>query len=174
MAVYAIIGTRNPTEKQFERVRKLSRFLVKRGHHIRTGGAKGVDEAAMVGAASVDASKLHVFLPWDGYNKEIIPEGANLYLYEEDSCPNWHASVDRYHPNAKNLTRGPRALHARNYGIVMFPDPVEAVIALPKSVADEGGTGQGMRIALGENVPLYNIIISDEWARLKTILDAMK
>lgn len=174
MARYAMIGTRSPSDKMFERIHNVARFLVRRGHHIHTGGAKGVDEAAMVGAASVDASKLHVFLPWADYNKDIIPAGANTYLFDEVACPNWSKSVDKYHPNARALTRGPRALHARNYGIVMFPEPVDAVIAVPKSIQEEGGTGQGMRIAIGENVELYNIIIKDEWLKLKTILDAMK
>lgn len=176
MARYAMIGTREMSEKMYDRFVKVARFLVKRGHHIHTGGATGADEAAMVGAASVDVSKLHVFLPWADYNSDLIPEGANTYLYDEKTCPNWFASVDRYHPKPASLTRGPRALHARNYGIVMFPEPVDAVIAVPGSLNPEkwGGTGQGMRIAIGENVPLYNVLIKDEWLKFKAILDAMK
>jgi hypothetical protein len=174
MKSVAIIGTRKPSEKMSNRITQVAAFLVKRGIHVRTGGAVGIDEDAMLGAASVDSSKLHIFLPWADYNKELIPAGSNLYLYNEKTCPSWNQSVDKFHPAPVNLSNGARALHARNYGIIMFPEPVDIVIAVPRSIHDEGGTGQGMRIAIGNNVKLYNLLINDEWVELKTLLDLMK
>lgn len=176
MARYAIIGSREVSEKMYDRLVTMARILVRHGHEVATGGAKGADEAAMVGAASVDVSKLHVYLPWASYNEEMIPAGANTYLYEPDTCPNWAKSVDIYHPNPAELTRGPRALHARNFGILMYPKQVDAVIAVPGSLDPDrwGGTGQGMRIAIGEGVPLFNMRVKEDRLRVKEILEAVK
>jgi hypothetical protein len=177
MAVYAMIGSREATQQQQDRMYNIARRLVKYGHEVSTGGASNIDEAAMNGAASIDPSKLHVFLPWQGYTDKVgapIPNGANTYMFSEATCPNWNASVDKYHPNPVGLTRGPRALHARNFGILMYPEPVAACIAVPKTLTNLGGTGQGMRIAVGEGITLYNMLIQDDRTKLKELLEAMK
>lgn len=174
MAIYAMIGTRDPSEIMRKRMFNIAARLVAYGHEVATGGADGIDEEAMKGAASVDASKLHVFLPWAAYNQNKIPFGCSTYVFSESTCPSWNASVDKYHPNPGALTRGPRALHARNFGIVMYPEPVDGVIAVPQSQANPGGTGQGMRIALGEGVPLYDMTLLEDRMRFKAILDGYK
>lgn len=176
MKSVAIIGTKDHLdEKGFQRLYNLARRLVKAGIRVRTGGAFQSDQAAMEGAASVDPGMLDVFLPWESYNKEIIPAGANTFTYDEQSCPNWTRSVDEYHPNPGSLTRGSRALHARNYGIIMYPAPVDFVVAHPRNATGNlGGTGQGMRIAEAMGIKIYNMQIKDDRLALKVVLDALK
>lgn len=120
-----------------------SRFGVK----IRTGAADGIDTFAKKGAK---IGLLHVFLPWGRYNQATIPAHAVRTVYSPKQHPLWTASVTKYHPNPKALSRGPFALHARNYGIV---EGVTACLALP-GPNESGGTAQGIRICRGMGIPI--------------------
>ncbi len=148
----AIVGTRAPRDEMYNLLKEWARIITAKGHIVTTGAADGCDDAAMQGA---DPSKLHVFLPWATYNRNRVPIGAQITVYNPVLHPKWGASVHKYHPAALALSRGPFALHARNYGIVEY---VNAVIALPKSLSDLGGTGQAVRISLGEGIKLFNLL----------------
>lgn len=144
----AIIGTREPDEAQIEAARHLAFILssIKR-MKICTGGAYGIDNVAMV---STSANLLEVYLPWDSYNREIIPPHARRIVYNPTTHSDWAASVAKYHPANHFLSRGAIALHARNFGIVAGRD---LVIAFPNANGG-GGTGQGIRIAQGLGIPV--------------------
>jgi hypothetical protein len=145
----AIIGTRNPDTQQLLMAERLARVLSQDyGVTIATGGAYGIDQAAMRG--STDA-QLAVYLPWRSYNQEIVPANAGRIVVADPVVHRtWFESVDRYHPNPRALTRGARALHARNFGIVADRN---LVVAFPDEQG-AGGTGQGIRIADGESIPV--------------------
>ena len=142
----AIIGTRYPDQHQ----ERAARFLAYQLSHyygcrIKTGGAYGIDQAAMLGA-QVDL--LDVYLPWASYNNEIIPKGANRIIADRVRHAAWFESVGVYHPAPDSLSGGAWALHARNFGIIQ---PAKLVIAFPNETG-VGGTGQGIRIAKALNI----------------------
>lgn len=143
-----------------------------KGHHVTTGGAEGIDEAAMFGSA-VEPKRLHVYLPWAKYNREKIPSGANIYVYSKKDHPLWDQSVDLYHPNPANLKQGARALHARNYGIVCHGKPVDGVIAVPTDLNSLCGTGQAIRIAEDLRIPLFNLRKKEDLEKLSELLGKM-
>lgn len=150
MSSVAIIGTRDPNVYQRMAATALaSRLSRDHGITIATGGAYGIDQAAMNGAKP---SLLEVYLPWASYNREVIPRDAGKIIIADPIRHRaWFESVDRYHPNPAALKHSVRALHARNYGIVIGRD---LVIAFPHAEGS-GGTGQGIRIAEAEGIPLW-------------------
>ena len=123
----AIIGTRNPDHRQERKARFLAYHL---SHHygcrIKTGGAYGIDQAAMLGAR---IDMLDICLPWASYNKEIIPKGARLIIADRFRTAEWFESVENYHPAPDKLTNGARSLHARNFGIIQ---PAHLVDCFPE------------------------------------------
>ena len=118
------------------------------GKTVRTGGAYGIDQNAMEGSRG---KNLEVYLPWASYNRDIIPPTARVVVFDPAVHTDWSASVGLYHPAANRLGRGAFSLHARNYGIV---HGVKACIAFPDT-SGGGGTGQGIRICKGLNIPVY-------------------
>lgn len=147
----AIIGTRKPDENQELAAFELARRLNSAGIRTRTGAAFGVDNACMRGSVP---SMLSVVLPWASYNREIVPAGCERIVFDPRVHDHWNKSVDKYHPKPSALTRGARALHARNFGII---EPCVAVVAMPDENGG-GGTAQGIRIAkdLGISVFQHN------------------
>jgi hypothetical protein len=151
----AIIGTREPTEEMMILVKNVAFDLAYKGIEISTGGAKGIDTAAMIGAGLCNPNKLFIYLP----KKDLrIPGNCNITVYDKKIHHNWTQSVRKYHPSKGNLPPDTFALHARNFGIVADPQKVDVVIALPKSLTDWGGTGQGMRIANDLGIKMYNLL----------------
>jgi len=124
--------------------------LSRQGHTIATGGAKGVDHAAM---HTTEPGRLEVYLPWENFNHEIIPKHARRIVYNVFEHPLWAESVAKYHPTPGNLSSVIQKLHARNYGVV---EGCALVIALP-TAENSGGTGQGIRIARELKIPLIQM-----------------
>jgi hypothetical protein len=144
----AIIGTREPDTFQAELAQEAAWAVSSQlGVKIRTGAADGIDSLAMKGTKP---GLLNLFLPWSTYNQGKIPPLASRTVYDPKLHPLWTASVTKYHPNPKALSRGPFALHARNYGIVAG---VTACLALP-GPNESGGTAQGIRICRGMGIPI--------------------
>lgn len=153
----AIIGTRRPKKETRYLITRISSVILSLGGGVDTGAADGTDEAAMEGYDQNKSGKLTVYIPWKSYNSNKIPDGASIVVYNKNIHSLWTESVAKLHPKPKALSRGAVALHARNYGIIADP-PVNIVIALPKSLSDLGGTGQGMRIAANLGISVYNLL----------------
>lgn len=147
----AIIGTRDPSPEQVALASWAAITLSGSDYRwwVVTGGAYGIDQVAMDGAFE---DRLQVKLPWSTYNREIIPAHAQVEVLGTGlPYQAWYDSVDQYHPAPGRLTQSMRRLHARNYGIVASRT---AVLALP-GPGGAGGTGQGIRIAKGLSLPLF-------------------
>lgn len=146
----AIIGTRHPDRNQVEVATNLARIFSFKCK-VRTGGAYGIDQAAMVGTGGYN---LEVYLPWSGYNLHIIPTNGHIIVYDPRVHTAWTDSVYRFHPSPPNLSHGGICLHARNFGIV---SGIRGLLAFPNEKG-EGGTGQGIRIAkaLGIQTIIFN------------------
>ena len=150
-AAYAIIGTREPDEFQAEIAFRLAWAISNLGNKIvRTGAANGIDKKTMDGTGG---KNLEVFIPWHDYNRNTIPIGAYICVYNFADHGSWTDSVYNYHPNPSVLSRAAIALHARNFGIV---GKAKAVIAFPRPDGG-GGTAQGVRIARALGIKVIQI-----------------
>lgn len=161
----AIIGTREPDANQAQAAADLARELSRLGYFIATGGADGIDNVAM---RNTKEGKLLVYIPWHGYNVQSVYscKPIRVRVFDRDTDTAWAGSVRIYHPRGNSLTRGPFALHARNFGIVENSD---LVIAFPGY--EPGGTGQGMRIAEGLGIPL--LIYEKGWDYVDSVANLL-
>lgn len=165
MERYAFIGTRRIVEVPREALRAYDEALewaVAQKGVIRTGAAKGADQRAAERAA-VRRARVELVLPWVGYERNWVddlcgryPRTVSTETFDADRSEEhkaWLGTVDQYHPIGPLLRFPTRRLHARNAGIVL---PCRVVIAIPM-LPDLGGTGQGIRVAKGLNIPVFNL-----------------
>lgn len=147
MPVAVIIGTRTPERLDFEFAKLLSAHLVDAGWIVRTGGAAGIDTAAILGGSKVDPHLVWIYEPWEGFADSVAdPDNRRIPLRKE-----WFDSIYRYHPTPWRLSKTARRLHARNFGMIEHPTRADLVIACPGRA---GGTWQGIRIAQALGIPL--------------------
>jgi hypothetical protein len=164
---YAGIGSRETPEEIQLQMFQLAHELAHRDYWLRSGGALGADTAFENGAAN----RKCIYLPWDGFQRHchngttVMVHGPELENYQaaEDS-------VDLFHPAPQQLGQAARKLMARNAYQILGHTP-----AMPESsfvlcwakrwqldakgnLCDvSGGTGQAVRIAHWQGVPIYNL-----------------
>lgn len=120
---------------------------------LLSGGAKGADQSFEFGARVIGAGRMETYLPWPGYENIL-----DATLKEPTEAAMEVAA--HYHPRWKSLSQGAKKLHGRNSHIILGADlisPVELVICWTPRGNAEGGTGQGLRIAEDNDIPILNI-----------------
>ena len=165
---YAGIGSREVNDSVGTNIRYIAEVLEHNRYTLRTGGAEGCDQYAQSGVEH----SAQIWLPWATYNKGIreeYPDHKYMILSEGDKEA-WE-SVEKFHPNPTALSRGARALHARNYRILVgktYPNS-EFVVCWTRDGKDSGGSGQLIRTANFLKIPVYNLFNMSREAVLEAI-----
>ncbi|MDE0407588.1 MAG: DUF4326 domain-containing protein [Alphaproteobacteria bacterium] len=155
---YAGVGARKTPERVLEQLRDMATNLAAGGWHLRTGGAKGADDAF---ARAVATERRTVFIPWHGYNGWSGPEGRALTAGELQAL---RATAAPHHPAWQNCAPRVRDLHARNVAILLGADmrePVNAMVCWTENGRIQGGTGMAVRLAQHYRIPVLNLATLD-------------
>ena len=154
--VYAGIGARRTPPEILSVMTRLAQWLHRTGWHLNSGGADGADRAFAGGAP---AGSRTLVLPWPGYNDHAGPDCRTLSAGERQPARDLAALL---HPAWQKCSRGVRALHARNVGIVLGPGlnrPADALICWTPGGEVVGGTGMALRIADRAGIPVVNLAV---------------
>ncbi len=156
--VYAGIGSRGLTEEEWNLCHATGFWLATQGWHLKTGAAKGADQAFAEGAIQA-GGKVTLCLPWPSYQKGWRNQQVRGAV-KSVTLQYWHkeayASVEKHHPAPERLKDVGRMLHARNYLIV---ENTAFVLAFPKTSkwGGLGGTGQGIRVAADMGIQVIRL-----------------
>jgi hypothetical protein len=171
---YAGIGSRETPPAVLDLMARAASWLASEGWVLRTGMAAGADQAFYRGARAHGAFEL--YLPWPAFEagarspahraEQLVLDQPNAAAYE---------LAARLHPAWSRLTRGVRALHARNCHQVLGADlasPARFVLCwTPDGSLDGrgrrvGGTGQALRIAHHHGITIFNLARPEHVERL--------
>lgn len=144
---YAGIGSRETPKNICDIMTQVAIKLDSLGFILRSGGAKGADQAFEKGAGS---------------KKEIF--------YANDSTKESLLLASKYHPNWQACSEYAKKLHARNGMILLgakLDTPVDFVVCWTKDEKASGGTGQGLRLATNYEIPVFNLFIEEHLERIK-------
>lgn len=167
--IYAGIGARTTPPDIIELMRTLATAYAKKGYTLQTGAAKGADQAYAEGAL-YGGGRVRLYLPWPSYEQEWVSSlvGDLEIISLKDSDKLAHMSVAELHPTFENLSQGVRKLHARNFLILK---DAEFVSCWTPRGLEEGGTGQGLRIAERQRQQIWNL---GNQAICKGVVDRLK
>lgn len=150
MNYYAGIGSRETPKDVLVLFEKVATYLANKGFILRSGGASGADKAFEIGCDNARGRK-EIYLPWQGF------EGSSSDLVV--NSPLAFELAGRFHPYWNNLSNGARKLHTRNSHQVLGRDlntPSKFIICWTKNGSGSGGTGQAIRIAKFNNIPIFD------------------
>lgn len=181
---YAGIGSRTTPEDVLELMGKIAWYLSFAGWTLRTGGADGADTAFQTHALLAADSSTHtpssgsteLYLPWSGFGdwghlERTRPSlKGRLKVYAEPTPEAFALSRD-FHPIGPGgwdtfLSSAVKKLMARNAHQALgreLDDPSAFVLCwTPDGVTltttrQTGGTGQAIRIANGNGIPVFNL-----------------
>jgi hypothetical protein len=155
---------------------KIGRRLAEHKFLLRTGGAKGADQAFELGARMAGGA-VEIFLPWPGYNGY----GLRPEIYRGPLSIEAFQLAKDIHPAWAGLSSGVRKLHARNMHQILGADlnnPVRFVICWTPDGAETeaecsletGGTGTAIRLASRHGIPVINLSRSKALDRIGGLL----
>jgi hypothetical protein len=156
---YAGIGSRQtPPDAQVE-MSRLAGMLEELGFTLRSGNAKGADQAFASGVEK----NAQIWLPWGSFEfKFALTKPDHAYrniAYDTEAFK----SVLAFHPRPSSLTRVASLLMARNYRQIVGHNEADSefVICWTPGGAIKGGTGQALRIANHRHIPIINMFTHD-------------
>lgn len=143
--IIAGIGSRETPVDVLQTLSAAGAALASRGHHGRSGGARGADGAFEQGFTTA-------------------PYLLRSYHANEGDRPDCLALAARFHPAWDRCSPYARLLHARN-GLILLGDdlasPVDAILCWTPQGRITGGTGQALRIAADKDyrIPVFNLAV---------------
>lgn len=152
---YAGIGNRDVPKEIRPHMTDLARRLSNMNFTLRSGDAKGSDQAFQLGAGT-NAS---IF---KASSKDQVSKAAKgqVTFFDEMSDAERRAAYDsvmRLHPNGANLDERARDLHGRNYYQIMGTDgAVNSAFIACYATSKDGGTWQAIKLAHELGIPVFN------------------
>ena len=164
--IYAGIGGRDTPQVIKATMTTFARGLGKRGMLLRSGGARGADEAFEAGCDSVRSTK-EIFFPYRSRHPSAKWDEA--LVMAEQVHPNWPALVKK--------GEVAQLLMARNCFQILgsqLDTPARLVICWTANGSDIGGTGNTIRLARKHGIPVVNLknyaSVDDMVAAIKSCL----
>jgi hypothetical protein len=150
---YTGIGSRSTPPDILEVMERAAHAFANQGWRLRSGHAAGADQAFEAGANG----RADIYLSWPSFEANVPVYGRVI-----DGPAGWtHDFAAGIHPAWARLTRGPRALHARNVHQVLGDTPSSPrssfVLCWTPESADHGGTATAIRLAHTHSVPVFNL-----------------
>lgn len=166
---YAGVGSRDAPVEVCDLMRGIASTLGQRNWTLRSGHADGADISFEEGCISVNGTK-EIYLPWQGFHqgRHKVNDG-----YVVHCLPNHIEAIGiamETHPNWKACSSAAQLLHTRNvYQIagMNLDTPVSMVICWTKDGNATGGTGQAIRLAQRESIPVFNLFKSEALDQLQ-------
>lgn len=149
--IYAGIGSRATPVDVLSKMVTIGNMLGSQGHTLRSGRARGADQAFETGANAAL-----------GHTELFVAQNATRQ-------PDWFRFAEFYHPNWSACSPVTRSLHARNSPIVLghkLDIPADFVVCWTPGGAVTGGTGQALRIAAAYNIPVFNLALDGHEAAM--------
>ena len=150
------IGSRQTPQNVCDEMTKIGIWCRENNIYIRSGHAEGADWAFEQGSQENTV----VYLPWVGFNKQLVSKATTKCVDTKEG----RELASKFHPVFAKLSNSVKKLISRDgYQILgdNLNEPVNAVICFTPHGAIEGGSGQAMRIAKANNIPILNMFCEE-------------
>lgn len=157
---YAGIGSRETPKDVRTMMYKIGAAHAKLGLILRSGGAIGADIAFERGCNSVNKAKKEIFYATNDKGV-IVPE----YIMQRAIV-----LAGQVHPAWHRCSYDIKRLHARNCMQILgrnLDEPVDFVVCWTEDGGPTGGTGQAIRLAMANDIPIYNLYNDADIAALR-------
>jgi hypothetical protein len=179
---YAGIGSRKIPKVIKDLMVVIGYAMAENGYVLRSGGAEGADTAFQKGCQQwcddnnvPYCKRQEIYLPWNNFNNLKVDKHKGITT---ETFWLAHDLVYETHPNAKNLSPSVMKLMVRNvaqiYGLNNTPS--DLIIcwtpdgATKTTTNETGGTGQALRLALIDNIPIINLKLKKHIKLIEKIL----
>lgn len=164
--VYAGVGSRETSTDICDLMRGIASTLSERGWMLRSGHADGADIAFEEGCTGTK----EIYVPWSGFHKARHGVNDTYAVHCLKNHMEAIAIAQNTHPNWKACSEAAQMLHTRNVYQILGMDlktPVSMIICWTKDGNATGGTGQAIRLAQRQSIPVFNLFQDDTVDKLQ-------
>lgn len=164
---YAGIGSRETPVNVMSKMSIIAKILEEKQYVLRSGGANGADTAFEMGVNSW--TKKDIYLPYPEFNGRSSKKSPFIYIpFGDEDFDKAYESI-KVHPSKGKMGASAKNMMLRNYfqlyGIRNQPKSEFVICWTPdaangttiKTTYETGGSGQCIRLAALENIPVYNL-----------------
>lgn len=180
MKFYSGVGSKSTPQDVKDVMYELSFKLGQKGYILRSGGARGADDAFEMGACDVDGD-MEIYLP---YNKYQGREEDQDNYFVPDNFDNYEKAIKysrKFHPCFKKLSPAEKKFIVRDTYQVMGRDlhtlsdfvvcwTPDGCITDKQRTKKTGGTGQAISIASYYSLPVFNLKIEVHRKMIKNLI----
>lgn len=169
---YTGVGSRETPLEVLDLMKQIGYRMAELGYIGRSGAAEGADTAFYEGwgehkLQSHSHTPFVEYLPWKGFNGKYNVVAPLLENYEQAE-----EIASKVHPVWERLSRGAKALHARNVYQVLgddlsTPSNVLFCYAEPTKIGVKGGTNTAVQLAIQNGVKWYNLYLPEHQDEVK-------
>lgn len=155
--IYAGIGSRSTPKHIQHQMASIAQQLSP-NWVLRSGHAEGADMAFEAGALAGKGA-MEIFIPWFGFNG--APQNDPRYIRRTATQELADYSA-QFHPAWDRCSDAAKLLHMRNACQILGAEgdnPVDLVICWTEGGLGKGGTGQALRIAEANSIPVFDLAI---------------
>ena len=199
MKWYTGVGSRETPVEMQEFIKALAAKLAGMEFTLRSGGAKGADQAFELGWLdwyvnqspwpSGENVRAEIYTPWDGYEGHDrdglfgatkSPKDVHFKVWEqaEQIAAKIHPAWDtKREDGTPVLSQGAKTLHTRNVFQVLGPhlnEPSTMLICWAKRTRNgtiKGGTATAWKLAQEYGVPCFNLDDPEHFARIQKFME---
>ena len=170
---YTGVGSRDITQEEYHLLKQIGTRMSELDYWLRSGAADGSDSAFQHGACYDQEIKTEIWIPWPSFQIDL--QRSTPYVDYHSLTEDLFSVARQFYLDKKiipwfdNMTRGPQALHARNYyQVVGFPSENNiskvCIYCADESKKGEvaGGTRSAVMVARYYGIPTYNIRIKEQ------------
>jgi len=165
--IYAGIGSRETPGTILDLMASLGGLLAENGWYCRSGNATGADQAFARGVNQVDPTRMVVYLPWPGFERQALVEGNRVIENPSREAIELARREIHWYDRCK---QGAQKMFARNMHQVLGSKlnyPARFIVCWTPGGADVGGTAYAIRLARKHGVVVHNMGTAEglEWVR---------
>lgn len=153
--IYAGIGSRQTPDIVLQQMFDIAQQLADLWK-LRSGHADGADMAFETGAIHANG-EMEIYVPWYGFNGAPTNHPDYIRPRATQELADFSA---KFHPNWNHCSDAAKLLHMRNACQILGLDgtlPADMVICFTPNGRGSGGTGQALRIAQANNIPIFDL-----------------
>ena len=146
------VGSRETDQLGMQMMAKIAKAFSAKGFTLRSGGAKGADQAFEHNWSGPK----EIYLPWNGYENKWRKNGYIIPAIDERHI----ALAASVHPAWERCSAGAQKMHSRNTCQVLgenLDKPATLLVCWTVNAELRGGTAVAIKIAMQNNIPVFNI-----------------
>ena len=151
--IYTGIGSRDTPDDICEDMTRIAIFLYEYGYRLRSGGARGADQAFEAGSKD----DREIYLPWDGFEDKRV-DNESYFLGKKAGRDLIKSRIEYW----DSLSQGTRKLYGRNAHQVLGIDletPTRFVVCWTPMGKKKGGTAIAINLADDHGIEVINLAL---------------